>query len=353
MHTTGLLIAFIAFCVLTWVAGIWLARTTDAIDSRYNLGSAFGGLPILGITTSLPEIAVVVSAAVQKHYGMIIGTLIGGVAIQTAVIAIFDVAMRAKKRSLTFSAASLTLVLEAAFVILVVTASILAIHTPLVIPHTRVSLVSILIVGLWVGGLWVVHHARNGKGLPWRAEAVDALPGRTHQERRKEPNHKLLRKVSMPTTWIIFVVAVVATLIAGVGVQATGSTLADHFHISSGLFAATVIAFAGALPNISTGVASIRMGDYQLAISDIFGGNAFMPALFMVCDLITGNAVLRNASSSDVWFAALGLLLTTVYLIGLILRSRRQILWMGLDSLFVVLLYAGGIISLIVSGGMG
>jgi cation:H+ antiporter len=353
MGTTGLLVAFVAFCVVTWIAGIWLTRTTDAIDARYKLGSAFGGLLILGITTSLPEIAVVVSAAIQKHYGMIIGTLIGGVAIQTAVIAIFDVAMRARKRSLTFSAASLTLVLEAAFVILVVTAAILAIHTPLVMPHTRVSLVSIFIVGLWIGGLWMVHRARNGKGLPWKAEAMAALPGRTHQERRKEPNHKLLKKVSMTTTWTVFAASVTVTLIAGIGVQATGNTLASHFHISSGLFAATVIAFAGALPNISTGIASIRLGDYQLAMSDIFGGNAFMPALFMVCDLITGNAVLRNASSSDIWFASLGLLLTTIYLIGLIVRSRRMVLGMGIDSLMVAVLYIAGIVSLIVSGGTG
>lgn len=349
MTNAGLLAMFVVFAVITWVAGIWLTRTTDAIDSKYQLGSAFGGLLILGIATSLPEIAVVVSAALQKHYGMIIGTLIGGIAIQTAVIAILDVAMKSRKKSLTFSAASLILVLEGAMVVLVTVASMLAIRTPVVLPHTDISMTSVLIFGLWLGGLWLIHHAR--RGLPWKAEAVAALPGRGHKERRAVINHKGLRKVSMTTIWLLFIFSAVVTLVAGVGIQVTGNKLANAYHINSGLFAATFIAFAGALPNISTGIASIRIGDFQLAMSDIFGGNAFLPALFVVCDLITRNAVMKNATSSDVWFAALGVLLTTIYIIGLIVRSRRTVLRMGFDSVAVLVLYVAGIASLLLNGG--
>jgi len=265
-----------------------------------------------------------------------------------------DVSMRARRASLTFAAASLALVLEAALVVLVVTAAVLAIRTPLVVPHTRVSLVSILIVGLWLAGLALIHRARNGDGLPWKAEAVSALPGRTHKERRammaKLPR---IQKSPMARMWTLFIVSSLLTLVAGVGVQMSGNALAAAFHINGGLFAATFIAFAGALPNISTGVASIRLGDYRLAMSDIFGGNAFMPALFVICDLITGNAVLRNATGSDVWFASLGVLLTTIYLVGLIVRSRRTLLGMGLDSIAVVVLYVLGIAALVASGGMG
>ncbi|HEV2403010.1 MAG TPA: hypothetical protein VGS08_02305 [Candidatus Saccharimonadales bacterium] len=90
MSHLSLILEFILFELITWSAGVWLTRTTDAIDARYRLGSAFGGLLILGIVTSLPEIAVVVTAALQKHYDIIIGTLLGGIAIQTVVLAIFD-----------------------------------------------------------------------------------------------------------------------------------------------------------------------------------------------------------------------------------------------------------------------
>ena len=340
MNHLYLILEFIIFGLITWVAGIWLTRTTDAIDSKYKLGSAFGGILILGIVTSLPEIAVVITAALQKNYGIIIGTLIGGIAIQTAVMAIFDFKSGAQ-RALSFSAASLTLVLEASFVVLVTVASLMAIQTPATIPHTSVSLMSVLIVTLWLVGLWIVFKARTG--LPWKAEALAGMPGRKHHERRETINHPALRTASMSKVFGILFLASIATLIAGYGLATTGNNIASVYHINSGLFAATFIALAGALPNISSGLASIKIGDYSLAMSDIFGGNAFMPALFVICDLITGNAVLRNASSNDIWFAALGILLTTIYAISLIVRPSRVYFRLGIDSIFVVLLYVGGV----------
>ncbi len=340
METLLILVEFIIFSIIVWIAGIWLVHSTDAIDSRYKLGSAFGGLLILGVVTSLPEIAVVVTAAVQQHYDIIIGTLLGGIAIQTVVLAIFDY-KSGSKRALSFSAASLTLVLEASFVVLVTVASLIAIKTPVVVPGTVISLASVGIVVLWLIGLWIVFKAR--KGLPWKAEAIDAAPGRKHHERRAVINHPALRSFNMPKIFSVLALASIATLIAGYGLATTGAELATAFHINGGIFAATVIALVGALPNISTGLASIKLGDYSLAMSDIFGGNAFMPALFVICDIISGNAVLNNATSTDVWFAALGVLLTTVYIISLIVRPKRVYFRLGIDSIFVVALYIIGI----------
>lgn len=340
---------FVVSAMVTWAAGIWLTRTTDAIDSKFKLGSAFGGLLILGIATSLPEIAVAVTAALQGHNDIIIGTLIGGVAIQTAVIVILDIRM-ARQVSLTFAAASLSLVLEAAFVVLVTVAALLAIRTPAVLPYVNISTSALLILVFWLVGLWLVYKSRSN--LPWRAEAVKATPGREHHERRAVVNHPSLKTASTIRVFVLFAIAAIATLAAGVGLEISGNNLAQAFNINGGLFAATFIAFAGALPNISTGVSSIDLGDYKLAMSDIFGGNAFMPALFVVCDIITGDSVLRHATTSDVWFAALGVLLTTIYLVGLIVRPRKVYFRMGIDSIVVLLLYILGIVALTLSGGL-
>lgn len=343
-----LLAQFIISAVVIWIAGVWLARSVDAIDAKYRLGSAFGGLLILGIATSLPEIAIVVSAAINHHYDIIIGTLLGGIALQTALLCILDVRM-SLKNPLTFAAASLTLVLEAAIVILVTAASLAATRTPLVLPDTAISLGSLLIFALWLGGLWLAYKSQ--KGLPWRAEAIKAKPGRPKIERHLAINHPSLRTASPLKLFGIVGVCGVAILVAGVIIQSSGSGLAEAYGIGGGLFAATFIAFAAALPDLSTGLTSIKLGDHQLAMSDIFGGNAFMPALFLVADLIAGHAVLTHASPTDIWFAALGILLTGVYVIGLIVRPQRKVLRMGIDSLAVLVLYVSGIVALAVSGG--
>jgi cation:H+ antiporter len=88
------------------------------------------------------------------------------------------------------------------------------------------------------------------------------------------------------------------------------------------------------------------MGDYKLAMSDIFGGNAFLPVLFLFATLLSGSAVLPLAHRSDIYLTALAGLLTVVYIVGLIFRPQRQWLRMGLDSIAVVVLYILGIVGL-------
>jgi len=105
------------------------------------------------------------------------------------------------------------------------------------------------------------------------------------------------------------------------------------------LFGATVLAAATSLPEVSTGLTSVRLGDYQLAVSDIFGGNAFLPVLFLFATLISGQAVLPQAQPTDIYLTGVGMLLTLVYAAGLLFRPSRRVLGMGIDSLVVLVLY--------------
>jgi cation:H+ antiporter len=117
--------------------------------------------------------------------------------------------------------------------------------------------------------------------------------------------------------------------------------------MSGVLFGATVLAIATSLPELSTGITSARMGDYQLATGDIFGGNAFLPVLFLPATLIAGSAVLPAANRSDIYLTALGGTLTIVYMAGLVFRPKRQYARLGPDSIAVLLLYLLGIAGLV------
>ena len=107
--------------------------------------------------------------------------------------------------------------------------------------------------------------------------------------------------------------------------ERSGDAIAGHIGLSGVLFGATILAAATSLPEMSTGLTSVRNGDYKLAVSDIFGGNAFLPVLFLLATLISGKAVLPQAQATDIYLTALASLLTLVYVAGLLFRPRRRI----------------------------
>ncbi len=110
-------------------------------------------------------------------------------------------------------------------------------------------------------------------------------------------------------------------------------------------------AVATPLPEVGTGVTSTRLGDYHLAVRDLFGGNTFQPALFLLAAVISGDPVLPAAQHTDIYLTALGVvLITSVYVAGLVFRPWRPYLRMGVDSLAVLLLSAAGIAGLATIG---
>jgi len=335
-----LALIFIAGAGVVWAAGVWLSDTTDIISSRFHLGQALGGIILLAIGTNLPELAITVSAALRHNLGIAIGNLLGGIAIQTVVLVALD-AVGKGKRPLTYRAASLTLVLEAALVTLVLTLSILGTRLPARLVFWRMTPQNLMIMISWLAGIWILKLAPNF--MSWTVKEQDAAAKPSgHSQSTKD-------KTSGSTGVVLskFAIACLATLGAGIALEESGDALAGHLGMSGVLFGATVLAASTSIPELATGITSIRMGDDQLAISDIFGGNAFLPVLFLLASLISGEAVLPHAQNTDVYLAALGIALTVIYIFGLILRPRRRYARLGIDSWLVLLTYLVGIAGLI------
>lgn len=337
-----LLAIFAGSAAVIWFAGVRLADTTDILSSRLHLGKALGGVIVLAIATNLPEIAITVSAALSGNLGVAVGNILGGIAIQTVVLVAMDVAMK-EPVPLTYRAASLSLVIEAVLVIAVLIVAIMATQLPSSLIAARLTPGTVVIALLWMGGVWLSSRASDS--LPWHDSSGDAPDTQESPKGHSQcaKDHGSAAKAH-GTTHVMFVFAgaAVATLIAGVALERSGEAIASSVGLSGVLFGATVLAAATSLPELSTGITSVRMKDYQLAISDIFGGNAFLPVLFLLAVLISGKAVLPDAQKSDIYLAGLGILLTCVYAAGLIFRPKRQLLGMGIDSIAVLILYVAG-----------
>jgi cation:H+ antiporter len=342
-----LLAIFAAAAVGVWLAGVRLSNTTDVLASRLGLGQALGGLLLLAVATNLPEIAITASAALGHNLGIAIGNILGGIAIQTVVLVALDAFGLRGGRPLTYRAASLQLTLEGGLVVAVLVIAVMGTQLPSSLIVGRVAPGGLLIAVAWVAGIWLLGRAR--KGLPWHEDgrAPDAEGSAAGASRHKKSQDAHEKGHSTLRTVLVFAAAAVVTLAGGVLLEESGTRVADHIGMSGVLFGSTVLAASTSLPELSTGLASMKLADYQLAISDIFGGNAFLPVLFLLASLLSGTAVLPRAHATDIYLAALGVLLTVVYIWGLVFRPARKVLGVGVDSLIVLALYAVGIAGLI------
>jgi cation:H+ antiporter len=336
-----LVLVFAAAAVATWVAGTALSKTTDVIDRRFDLGEALGGVILLAIAGSLPELAITISAAASGHLALAAGNLIGGIAVQTMVLVICDAAA-SRTQALTYLVGSLIPVLEGLLVIFVVSGVLMGSLLPESTAIGPFSPASLGIALAWLGGVWLLNLVR--KHPAWKLEAPGSRPGRRHH-RDPQPAAK---PMDAGRAIVVFAVAAAVTLVCGVLLEVSGNHLADRAHINGVIFGATILSVATALPEISSGVAAVRMGDNELAVADIFGGNSFQVVLFVLADLFAGKPVLPQAGHQNAWLADVGISLSVVYCWGVI-RRREDTIWrVGYDSALAVIVFGLGIAGLVV-----
>ena len=248
-------------------------------------------------------------------------------------------------RPLTYLVGRLTPVLEGLLVILVVAGVEMgALLKPSTAIFGRVSPASLGIVVIWVVGVYGINRA--AKDPRWSITMPGSRPGRRRAEKRHPQQPHPYAGSSTARVALIFGLGCAVTLAAGVALEESGNELANRLGVNGVIFGATVLAAATALPEISSGIAAVRLGDHALAMGDIFGGNAFQVCLFLVADLVAGQPVLPSAGNLNAWLAALGVALTAIYGFGVISRPMHTRFRLGPDSLLALALFGLGIAGL-------
>ncbi len=333
-----LITVFLFSTIAIWLSGIKLTKAIDAITTHYNLGEAFGGMVFLSIVTNLPEIAITAVAAYHRDYDIAISNLLGGIAIQTVVLALIDVFGVGRSAPLTQKGHAKILIVEGLAVIFILSIVLIASQFPATIIFARSTPFEWLIALIWLGTIYLTTTYMTQK-------KKIILSQKTKNEILRFPKSKFNGSISAAI--LVLSIGAIITLFAGWALEVSGEQLAIRWGMSGILFGGTILALCTALPEISTGIASAKIRDYNMAVSDIFGGNAFLPVLFLMASLIGGDAILPNLKASDIYLTVLGIILTGIYMIGMVIHSKKQILRMGIDSLVVVIVYLLGLWGLV------
>lgn len=330
------LVVFTAAGLVVWFAGVRLSKYADAVSVRTRLSQAFLGIALLGVATSLAEVATTITAATIGNADLVSGNLFGGVALQITVLAIVD--LMVVRGALTYFAPSAVLLFQGAMLLLMLSLALAggAIGEPLVV--FGVGLTAMLLAGAY---LITLRISKDETYLPRWRPADESAP--ISKPKKKEPEG-----VPEGRKLYAYIAVMVLLIFAGGWLLAqTGDALAQQTNLGANFVGAALVAAATSLPELSTALTAARHGNHEMAVSNILGTNCLEVALFFVADLFfVRGAILAEMSRSAFVAGTVGLVVTCIFLLGLLERRNRTVLGMGIDSLAVLITYVAGLVAL-------
>lgn len=320
---------FLIASALIWGAGTRLERHADTIAERTGLGQAFTGMLLLSAATSLPEVATTVTAVLLlNNPTLAVHNLMGGVALQTAVLVAADRANR-DRGALTFFSPRFVLLIEGVGLLVLLLLAIAGASTRGFPSVAGVGVWPALVFLAYLGVLYLTYRYRGQpRWTPTKADDVPLGRSAAGEEEAGKEGQPALRRV-----WLLFGGLSLLVLVGGWAAAQSADVLAEKTGLGPAFLGATLLALATSLPELSTTIAASRQGRYSMAISNVFGSNAFDVSLLFLADLLyRGGSVMAHAETSLVFVAAVGAIMTCIYLWGLMERENRTVLGVGWDS---------------------
>lgn len=334
LSVPSVLILFLACAVVIGICGVLMTGRADTLADRTGLGEALVGAVILGAATSLSGTVVSVTAALDGRASLAFSNSVGGIAAQTAFLAIADMAFR--KANLEHAAAEATNLIQGVLLIFLLSLPLVAFSAPEVTLF-GMHPVSMAIPLVYVAGLAVSRQVREEP--MWTPVETDDTRADTSEDEDDENSHKSTARLVAEFSALMAVMGVAGWLIAR-----SGSALIDQIGLSASLVGALMTAVATSLPELVTTVAAVRRGALQLAVGGIIGGNMFDTLFLTLADGAYRDGSLYHAvTTQDYFWVAIGLVMTATLLAGLITRERHGPVRMGIDSIALLAIYAGAI----------
>lgn len=359
------LLIYAATAVIIWIAGSRVAEYADAIADKTGLGSAFVGLLLLSLATGTPELGTTAAAASAGNAALAVNNIFGGIAMQTAVLVIADLVIAGA--ALTALIPDPVLLMEGVLLIGLLGLILVAMITTDLMPDVwGIGLWTPILLGLQVVALFFSYRYQGRRR--WVAEMEQSEEDLREQARRavypsEEKYQSAVEKIrnqraryrewSLIRLLTLFGAGTGVILLAGVVLAMTGEALADQTGLGQSFVGATLLAIGTSLPEVSTTITAVRLGNNAMAISNIFGSNANMVLQLFLADLLYREGpILVAVGASGMVSAAIGIVLTVIYLVGLLERQDRTIFGIGIDSAVVAVLYPASLVLLYLLRGM-
>lgn len=328
---TALVAAFGAAAVLIGVFGVIMTRAARDLAHRTGFGEALTGAVLIGGATSLSGITTSVTAAWNGHAELAVSNALGGIAAQTAFLAIADIFYR--RANLEHAAASVDNLMMCAFLMILLALQMVAFAVP-GLDVLGVHPGSAVLIGAYLLGLSLLM--RTHKSPMW-------LPKRTSDTRPDGSALPLRTRLGLSSLWLTFVGCAAVVAASGWILARVAVPLAARTGLSESFVGGTLTAVATSLPELVIAVTAVRMGALTLAVGDIVGGNAFDTLFVAISDFAyREGSIYAAVAGAELLWLAVTLLMTAVLMTGLLFRERHGVGNIGFESVLLLLVYLAG-----------
>jgi len=314
---------FIASAGAIVFAATQLAKYGDIIAVRTRLGGMFIGVLLMAGATSLPEVLTTINSVSQSVPNLAAGNLLGSNMFNMALLAVIDIAGRNHR---ILRKAALKHALSGSLSTFMIGLVVLMILSDIPARIGWVGVDSILIIMAYVVAVGLIQ--RGGAGSPASAPEMD-IPENTP---------------SLKRGLIGFGIASAALVLITPYMVESSATIAEVTGLGTSFVGTTLVAVVTSLPELVTTLAALKIGADDMAIGNLFGSNMFNMFALGLTDLFyTQGRFLGVIDPSFLLVGVLGLVMTSMGLIGNLAKLERRLWFIEIDALALILVYFGGL----------
>ena len=325
-------LVFLISAAIVVIVANKLAEYGDIIAVRTNLGGLVVGTIFLAAATSLPELITSISAFQHGAPDLAAGNFFGSNMVNMLLLAVIDMV---NYRVPLIRRMAVTHTLTAVLASLLMLVAVLFLLADIDISIGWVGLDSLIIIGLYFGGVWLVQQeSRPPAGSPQtKSLAVsEEFP-------------------SLKKGLLGFAIA--AAVLVAIVPQLVRSTvaIAEMTGLGESFLGASLLSVVTSLPELLAALAAVRIGAVDLAIGNLFGSSVFnMLGLGLADFFYTEGRFLGSIDPAFAMVGLLALLLTNMALLANLARIERRFLFIEADAMAIILMYLLGMYLLFVQG---
>lgn len=305
------------------LAAVRLAEYGDVIALRTGLGRLFVGAILIAAATSLPEVLTTVNAIAQGQANLAAGNLLGSNMFNMALLAVLDLVFRRRRILRT---AALKHALSGSLAVLMIGMVVFFILADIPWQIGWVGGDSLLIILAYLLAVRLMQRHQHMAGVSMEEEIIP--PGTP----------------SLGVALFGFGLATAALMYVTPWLVRSSAEIAEITGLGTTFIGTTLVALVTSLPELVTTVSAAQLGADDMAIGNLFGSNLFnMFALGLADFFYTPGRFLVVIDPAFVLVGLLGLILTTLALVGNLIRLERRWGMLEADALLIGVVYLAGL----------